>query len=89
MTESEWQDISTAPLNGGLVRLKLESGYELNAFWLDGLVGSSGEDVGVWSADDGYPDSWTDGFCWLVNERGVPGDQPTHWAPVTPPQQGE
>lgn len=88
---TDWHDISTAPRDGKeLVNLKLESGFELRAFWLDGLVGKGGETVACWAAevDEGYPDSWTDGVCWEVNERGVQSDPPTHWRPINTGAEG-
>lgn len=83
-----WRTIESAPRDGSKVWLRLASGYELPATWMDGFENHQGE-CGAWCAwsENMIPPSWTDAVCWGVNEAGVPSDQPVAWMPP-PPEPG-
>lgn len=86
---SEWQPIETAPAET-CVKVRLESGGTLLASLHFGNVENKDGMCWAWQTEceDDCPDSWTDGYCWAVNEDGVPSDQPTHWMPPPTHQQG-
>lgn len=95
MTEiAGWQPIETAPQDGTEFQARIPGhGSDNIIAWHEGLLDNEGRDCGTWAftRDQEPPDSWTDGWCWEVNEGGVPSVQPTHWKPLPaalPPVEG-
>lgn len=85
-----WQPIASAPRDGSEVWLRLASGYELPACWMNGFETEDGEgQTGAWCAwsENMIPPSWTDAVCWAVNAEGVASDPPVGWMPP-PPEAG-
>jgi hypothetical protein len=83
-----WQPIETAPKDGTAFQAIIPGhGADNVLCWSYGLMNSDGNDCGAWTfaSDQEPPDDWTDGWCWDVNEDGVPSTQPTHWMPLPPP----
>jgi hypothetical protein len=81
--------IETAPKDGTAFQAIIPGhGADNVLCWTDGLIGSDGRDCGSWAfaSDQEPPDCWTDGYCWEVNEDGVPSVQPTHWKPLHLPR---
>lgn len=90
MTDTrEWQDLTSVPLDGGSVELKLEDGFVLRASWQGGFMSSAEDDCSCWVADEDadYPDCWTDGACWESNANECMSLQPEFWRPA-PQEQG-
>lgn len=84
---SEWEDISSAPRDGSEFQAEIPGNGSDNVIaWIDGLLDSDGNDCGSWAftRDQEPPDCWTDGYCWDVNEDGVPSVKPTRWKPLPP-----
>ena len=84
-----WMPIETAPKDGTAFQAIIPGhGADNVLCWTDGLIGSDGRDCGSWAfaSDQEPPDCWTDGYCWEVNEDGVPSVQPTHWKPLHLPR---
>lgn len=88
----EWKPIDSAPKNGAPFQAKIPGhGSDNVIWWTDGLVDSDGHSCGSWCfvEDQEPPDSWTDGFCWEVNDDGQKSVEPTHWRPLpAPPPSG-
>lgn len=80
----DWQDIKTAPRDGTEIQARIPGHGDDNLIcWVaDGLENEAGP-CGAWAftTDQEPPDDWTDGWCWGVNEDGVPSTWPTHWKP--------
>jgi hypothetical protein len=85
MSLSDWQPIETAPTDGTAIQAEIpgHGADNIIAFHM-GLVDEEGDDCGGWCfvEDQEPPDSWTDGWCWAVNEDGEPSVQPTRWKPL-------
>lgn len=77
----DWQPIETAPLDRDIQARIPGHGEDNVIAWQTGLFDSDGNDCGGWAftTEQEPPECWTDGFCWSVNEDGVPSVQPTHW----------
>lgn len=82
---ADWQPIETAPRDGSRVWLRLASGYELPAVWMNGFESEAGE-CGAWCAwsENMIPPSWTDAVCWAENDAGESSDPPVGWMPPPP-----
>lgn len=91
----EWQDIATAPKDGGAIQARIPGHGDDNIIaWVDGLLDYQDNSCGGWSFVENQepPDSWTDGICWSRNEDGKPSVLPTQWKPLwpsLPPHEGE
>lgn len=85
---ADWQSIETAPRDGTMIWLRLASGYEMPAVWMNGFESEKGE-CGAWCAwsENMIPPSWTDGVCWAANENDEPSDHPIGWMLPPPPSQ--
>jgi hypothetical protein len=85
-SEPHWQPIESAPRDGTAFQAIIPGhGADNVLCWTDGLLDSDGNDCGSWvfASEQEPPDCWTDGYCWGVNEDGVPSVQPTQWKPLT------
>lgn len=81
----EWNsNMDEAPYNEP-VMVRLDSGKEIIARLIqDGSMTSYEESCDQWEADgDDYPECWTGGACWTVNEDEVASDQPAAFARLT------
>jgi hypothetical protein len=79
-----WMPIDTAPRDGTPIQARIPGHGDDNIIaWQWGLLDSDDNDCGAWAflTEQEPPDCWTDGWCWEVNEDGVPSVQPTHWKP--------
>ena len=84
---SEWQDISTAPKDGTIIRARIPGHGDDNLIaWHDGFMAEDDEPCGAWEwmEEGDPPECWTDGVCWQANERGEQSVLPTHWLPAKP-----
>lgn len=82
IADNLWRDISEAPRDGQTVQVRLVSGMIVYASYeADYCLDSDGALCGQWVCSDElyYPNTWTDGACWQVNENGEISDQPTHF----------
>ena len=83
-----WRPIESAPKDGTAFQAIIPGHGTDNVLrWAGGLLDSDGNDCGTWvfDSDQEPPNDWTDGWCWEVNEDGVPSTHPTHWMPLPPP----
>ena len=79
-----WQPIETAPRNKP-VRL-LVGRATVAAEWQAGFLNDSNEGCSCWvCVDEDWPESWTDGVHWALNEDGEPSANPTSWQPLPDP----
>lgn len=82
---SDWQPISTAPRDGTWIQAEIPGHGADNVIGFEvGLLNSEGHECGAWCfvTEQEPPDCWTDGYCWEVNEDGVPSVLPTRWKPL-------
>lgn len=83
---SEWMSLETAPKDGTEIQAKIPGHGSDNVIaWVDqALFDTAGNFCSAWAftRDQEPPDSWTDGYCWAVNEDGVRSVEPTHWKPL-------
>jgi hypothetical protein len=83
---SEWQPIETAPTDGTWIQAEIPGhGADNVIVWATGLLDSNERECGAWSfaTEQEPPDSWTDGYCWAVNEDGEASVKPTRWKPLS------
>lgn len=74
-----WQSMNTAPLN---VTVEIEAGGMIFPARLlgDAAMTSEEESCDQWVAmTDVYPDCWSEGACWEVNEDENMSAQPERW----------
>lgn len=86
-SEDGWQDIATAPRDGTEIQVRIPGHGEDNVVaWVEELLNSWDEYCGAWAftREQEPPESWSDGYCWAVNDEGCPSEQPTHWLPLPP-----
>ena len=86
----DWQPIETAPKDGTPIQARIPGDGDDNIIaWEWFGEGDCDEHIFMWTfvADQEPPSSWTDGWCWGVNENGDPSIQPTHWKTPPPPTQ--
>lgn len=81
---TSFKDISTAPRDRTVIRVRTVGGLELDVSWFNGLVNDNGEECGAWLSENvgDQPECWTDGICWEINEDGDPSDRPVSWRPA-------
>lgn len=83
---SDWRPMKDAPRDGTWIQAEIPGHGSENviAFVFDGLVDEDEQECGAWSVvtEQEPPDCWTDGYCWEVNEDGVPSAYPTRWKPL-------
>jgi hypothetical protein len=88
-----WQPIETAPKDGTCIQARIPGhGSDNVIVWQDdALVDENGQSCGAWAfaTEQEPPDSWTDGWCWAVNEDGERSAWPTEWMPLPPPPSEE
>lgn len=80
-----WYQMDSAPKDGTPFQALIPGhGADNIITWTDGLLDSNGEDCGAWvfASEQEPPDDWTDGYCWEVNEDGVPSTKPVLWRPL-------
>jgi hypothetical protein len=84
-----WQPIETAPRDGTAIQAKIPGhGADNIIAWHGGLADEAGMECSTWCfvTEQEPPDSWTDGWCWEVNEDGCRSEWPTHWKPAPQPE---
>lgn len=86
----EWQEMSSAPLDGTEIQARIPGHGEDNVIaWTGGYMNTEGDECACWvmTRDQEPPESWHDGVCWDVNADEEMSVQPTAWKPLpTPPE---
>ena len=77
------QPMSSAPVDGQIIRLHMQDGSSFLARPIDGLLDASENDCWSWGTvnEDEGPEDWTDGICWDVNDAGARSTYPVGWSP--------
>ena len=87
---SDFQTIDSAPRDRTPIQARIPGHGDDNIImWEPDCLENEHGPCGSWvfvSEDQEPPEDWTDGYCWGVNEDGVPSTWPTHWKPVEQPQ---
>ena len=84
VTNYYWQPMETAPRDRCIAVLLEDNVTTGFVWWEEGLIDSNGNDCGGWSwVDEEPPDSWTEGYCWEVNEDLKRSMQPVCWRELT------
>lgn len=79
---SHWQKMRTAPQTGEKIWLLVPGYGPFLAQWVEGYVDDQWQTVGGWTSaedNDSWPESWTEGVCWLSNADCEPSVQPVAW----------
>jgi hypothetical protein len=85
MTASEWQPMSTAPLDGTPIQATIPGhGSDNILAWEGPFLGDEEEDCYTWVfvEDQEPPACWDDGVCWTSNSDGKPSVRPVAWKPL-------
>ena len=79
---SDWKPIATAPKDGREIQARIPDHGDDNVIaWEPDCLENEHGSCGSWvfTRDQEPPEDWTDGYCWGVNEDGVPSTWPTEW----------